>query len=402
MSERSASRWSLLLVGLLVLTSVVGVGLLVGDTSGEQARRPRADDAAAQLQSLDGFAATRRTVIERGNETHRTVDRISRRLRGAGGAAIRVERVSGPGLADLIVANGSVRWHYDRDAGVATRYNTSGGPTGGFGRIPRLLTRLDRSTVTAATPTGTPGVSPLPVVPAAGANASVEGPVTAGNGAFTVTAEGTATVDGRRTYVVRLTQATTDTEPVGNYTQTLWLDSERYVPLKRRTAWTQGGERTVVTTTYTNVTFDPGFEPGTFAFEPPTNATVERPDTPRRERYDSLGALRSAASMSVPAPDLPADFALASATRTHGRRITTVGLRYVNATATVEVAKLEPVYRPRTDGERVTVAGRHGTYRNLGPEQSVVWACNGTQYKVSTTGLGRAGTVELAGSVRCR
>ncbi|WP_246985115.1 LolA family protein [Halorientalis marina] len=397
MVERSSPRRPLLLVALLVLVGVVGVGLLVGATGGESVRQPSAEDAAAQLRSLDGFAATRETVIERGNETHRTVDRVHRRF----GDAVRIERRSGPGRVDLVVANASGRWQYDRDANTATWYDVNGSAGAGFDRIPQLLARLNR-TADAADGAPTRGVSPLPVVPAAGGNASVDGPAGAATDGYAVSYEGTDTVGGRDVFVVSVSHAGGGATPVANYTQTLWLDAERYVPLKRQTGWTQGGERTVVTATYTNVTFDPEFPAETFRFQPPTNATVERAVAPDQQRYGSVVALRAAASMSVPEPNLPADFVLASATRTDGERVTSVGLRYVNATATVEFAKIEPVYRPSTEGERVTVAGRAATYRTLGPDRSVVWTCDGTQYKLTTTGVDRAELLALADSVGCR
>jgi outer membrane lipoprotein-sorting protein len=399
MAELVPHRRALLLVALLLLASVVGVGLLVGDsnTTTDRPDRPNATAANAQLQALDGFSATRTTVVADGNETRRTVDRVVRRFDGA----LRVERVSGPSDVDRIVANESVRWHYDREENVATRYDRSADPAGVPREVPQLLTRLNRSSDgTADNRVRTPGVSPLPVVPAASADTSTDGPVGAETGDYRVSYEGTATVAGDETYVLTVT-GPTGAGPVGNYTQTLWLDTDHYVPLKRQTTWTQAGERTTITTTYTNLTVESDLAAERFRFEPPENATVETPETPQQEQYESVDALQRAASLEVPEPTLPPEFALASATRTDGRRVTSVGLRYVNATATVEIAAIEPVYSPQTDGERASVAGRNATYRDLGAEQSVVWTCNGTQYKVSTTGLGRAGTLAVAATVGC-
>lgn len=393
MAELVPSGRALLLVGLLVLASVVGVGLFVGDSTGDVAPRPSAGEAAAQLQSLDGFSATRRTVIERENGTSRTVDRVTRQF----GGGVRIERVSGPGSVDRIVANESVRWHYDRDENTATRYERSADPAP-IARVPQLLARLNGSN-TGSDPTQTPGVSPLPVVPGAGAS-TTDGPVGAADGSYAVSYEGTATVAGRQTFVLAVT-GPTGTSPVANYTQTLWLDADHYVPLKRQTAWTQAGARTEITTTYANVTFETEFSADRFRFTPPENATVEESGGPQQERYESVGTLRENASLAVPVPDLPPDYTLAQATRTEGRRITSVGLRYVNATATVEVAAIEPVYAPSSEGERVTVAGRNATYRDLGAEQTVVWTCDGTQYKVATSGLGQAGTLAVAATVGC-
>jgi hypothetical protein len=188
--------------------------------------------------------------------------------------------------------------------------------------------------------------------------------------------------------------------PVGNYTRTLWLDTDWYYPLQRRAAWTQGGIRRVVRTTYTNVSFNPAFDDTTFTFDPPANASVETAETPEQRRYESVSALRAAAEMAVPDPSVPDDLLLAEATRTTGQ-ITSVGLRYVNATSVVTVTKLGTVYPTSSEGQEITVGGHDATYRNLGPEQSVVWTCEGAQYKVQGRGVHRSVLFEVAASVDC-
>jgi outer membrane lipoprotein-sorting protein len=397
----------LVLVLAVVLVGSVGVAATLtalDDGGSAAATRPVVtDDASAQLDALDGLTAVRETTIRRGSETTRTVERVSLDL--ASGSS-RARQLSGPGDVDLRVSNGSTLWLYDRDANTVVLLETDG-PAGGassLDAIPRLLTRVQEpaATATGTRATPTPGVSPLPVVPSApGSSQRVAGPAGASRGTYTVSLVGNETVDGRSAYVLKITQVTRAAGPVANYTQRLWLDSEWYYPLQRRTAWTQGGERTVVTTTYRNVTFEPGFGASTFTFDPPANATVERPETPDQRRYETVAALRAAANVSVPEPRVPEHFALARATRTSGR-VTSVGLRYVNATGVLEVATLEPAYRTSSEGQRVTVAGQNATYRNLGPEQTVVWTCDGTQYKVSGQGLSRSFLLEMAGSVGCR
>lgn len=402
----NASGRLVLVIAVVLVGSVGGAATLTalddgGDTA---ATRPGlTDDASAQLDALDGLTAVRETTIKRDSETTRTVERVSLDL--ATGSH-RARQLSGPGDVDLRVANGSALWLYDRDANAVLSLDTDDQAAGAdsLDAIPRLLTRVQEAAPTArgTATTATPGVSPLPVVPVPPETAQrVTGPAGTSRGSYTVTFVGTETVDGRSAYLLEIGQDARTAGPVTNYTQRLWLDSEWYYPLQRRTAWTQGGERTVITTTYRNVTFDPGFEPSTFSFEIPANATVERPETPDQRRYETVEALRAAANVSIPEPQVPEHFALARATRTTGR-VTSVGLRYVNATGVLEVAKLEPAYRAASEGQRVTVAGQNATYRNLGAEQTVVWTCDGTQYKMSGQGLSRSFLLEMAESVGCR
>jgi outer membrane lipoprotein-sorting protein len=406
MSGQSPGRLVLVIAVVLVASVGVTVALttLEGDSSsGTAAGRPvLAGNASAQLAGLDGLTATRETIVRRGNETTRTVERVRLDLRHG---RLRARTLSGPGEVDLRVSNGSVRWLYNRSSNTVTRLDREGSVADPDNRerIPRLLEQLRRADgpTTASATTPTPGVEPLPAVPAAASSGrrSAE-PAGTSRGAYGVSLVGNSSVGGRSTYVVEIGQDREGAGPVANYTQTLWLDAERHYPLQRRTAWTQGGERTVITTTYRNVTFNPTFETSTFEFEVPPNATVDVPETPDQRRYDTVAALRAAANMSVPGPGVPESFVLARATRTTGR-VTSVGARYVNATAVLEVAKLRPVYPTTTEGERVTVAGRNATYRNLGPEQTVVWNCDGAQYKVSGQGLPRSVMLGVAASVGC-
>lgn len=375
---------------------IVGLDALVGE--GAPTDQTRTENASTQLESLDSLTATREVVTTRGNETSRTVERVA--LRPDTGDS-RATRVSGPGLNDVRVSNGSTLWLYDRDSETVKRLTVERtGSTSRLDRIVRLVSQLNLSAdATAESSAEDIGVSPLPVVPTGSQSQQTVGPAQA-QGSYTVTYQGTESVDGRATVVVELSQSSSVSEPVANFTQTLWLDSEWYYPLKQRTAWMQGGQQQAITTTYTNVTFTPDLTTSTFVFDPPANATVETPDTPDQQQYDSVAPLREDATLSVPVPTIPESFTLARATRTTGR-IDSIGLRYVNSSSVVTVAKLSPRIEPRTDGEILTVAGQRATYRNLGPKQVITWSCNGVQYKVGGRNLPEGQLADVAHSVGC-
>jgi len=393
-----------------VLKAVVIVGVLAGaaiafvplgaETAPNQSRF--GDHAATQVATINGINATVVTVIERENGTSRSIERVQ--LRPATGE-FRAVLVSSTELRwDRRVSNGSQLWLYDRDESEVDRIDLSprADANGTYvRRLQRLLERLDRTRESATqSTTPTPGIQPLPAVPSAGTgSASVTGP-----SALDVTYVRNETIDGRSTYLVRLqSNSSSEAAVVRNYTQRLWLDAEFFYPVKRQTSWRQDGARTQITTTYRNVTFNPGIDDEVFSFDPPANATVNASGGQYQETYGSLSGLQRAASMSVPVPDVPPSFEVTYASETTiPGRVESVGLRYVNATATLSISKSNLTwYEPQTANDSVSIDGRTGEFRNLGPKQTVSWSCDGRRYSVTGSGLSKATLLEVAESVTC-
>jgi outer membrane lipoprotein-sorting protein len=389
-----AGRTVLTLVGVTLVGTVLVLGLWFPGAASSTDSTPLGTNASERYAALDGLDATETTVIEHGDERRRTVAHVSLR---PGTGKQRTVITHGPSRRyERRVSNGTVLWLYDRDGNTATMLPLSPDTdaTSRGARIERLFTRLNVTDPdeTTAVPV-TPGVDPLPVVPHSGAGPPVSESVT-GSANHGVSYNGTASVDGRETYVLRLTSAASS-----GYEQTLWVDTEHFFPLKHRTAWTDDGERVTVTTTYTNVTFDPGLSPETFQFDPPRNATVERPSTPEVTTHGSIAALRASTDISVPDPDLPATFELVYASQTTGKA-RGVGLQYVNATSTLSVAKYNLTYPVRGGDKRVTVAGREAVL-SLGSTVSVSWNCPAYRYTVRGSGVSRERVLAVAESVAC-
>ncbi|WP_136716850.1 LolA family protein [Halorientalis salina] len=395
---------------ILAATVVVGflaVAFIAFVPAGESAdnRSLFGDRATERITTLDGVNATVETVIEHGNETSRTVERVS--LRPATSEYRSAHRNESGRQWDLRVSNGSVLWLYDSDENEAKKIERTAARAGNStrtDRLERLVQRLarDRATDTASTPT--PGVRPLPAVPhgASGESAITKG--AGGGSAFDVTYVGNATVDGRAAYHVRIqSRSTGESAVVRNYTQQLWLDTEYFYPVKRQTSWRQNGSRTVITTIHRDVVFNPGLDDALFAFDPPANATVDEEDDHTQWTYGSIAALQAAAPMSVPIPEVPRSYELAVATRTNvPGRVRSVGLKYANATAQLSVSKSNLTwYDPRTESEPVTVGDQQGEFRNLGPEQTVSWTCDGWEYSVSGRGVSKSLLLDVAESVSC-
>jgi len=387
--SRLRSARAAALLAVLSLLAVVGVAATFGAPAAPSSA-PIGADAGDAYESVDGVDATRTTVVERGDEVRRTVAHVQLR---PGSDHRRVEVLeSTDRLHEVVVENDSTVWLYDRDDTQVTRFSSSGSVDGpSFGdRVERRFERLD---VTREGESATvDGVSPLPVVPQ---DAAAPPTAASDTAALRLSFEGTDEVDGREAYVLELS---TPGEASGDVRQTVWVDAQHFFPLQRQTSWTEDGERVAVTTVYENVTVDPGLDDDAFTFDPPANASVETLETPNRTAYASVEALRAASNVSVPDPAVPESLRLAVATETTGQ-VHGVGLRYVNDTASVSVAKYDRTFPPRGDRE-ATVAG-HEAAVSLGPTTSVSWNCGEYRYTVRGEGIDVDALLAVAESVGC-
>ena len=262
------------IVGVLAVAAGVGaVGLL---TTGSEASPPVGHNASERYAELDGVTATVETTVDRGGETDRTVRAVA--MRPAAGQ-VRLEPTGDAADNDtVVVTNGSAKWSYDPDTRLVSR--TDAGAlsdrlrTRGE-RIERLFDRAVGPEGTESSPSErTPGVSPLPAVPHA--PDTPEAPATnRSDGQFAVTYDGTGTVAGREVHVLHVRPRE---GAATNVTQTLWIDTEWFAPLKYRTEWVDDGESVTTTVEYQDVTFEPGLSAERFEYEPPATAAVVTPN----------------------------------------------------------------------------------------------------------------------------
>ena len=294
---------------------------------------------------------------------------------------------------DRQISNGSTLWLHDTDRDAVTAINLTGPPT-----QPRTAERLQLLVAAAGLTDGdgrpqSIGVSPLPVVPR---HAGVA-PDADANRSYAVEFVETDTVGGREAYVIEIAPETNRSE--AGYHQRLWLDAERFYPLRKQTAWTADGTRRSVTTTYTNVTFDAAVSADAFRPEIDANTTVERADTPSMEWFRSRADLEARSSISVPEPTVPPAYELVYATRTTGR-IDGVGLRYAAGGRELTMAKFNYTLDIDGDERDATVGGRPATI-DYGPTTSLSWNCDGYGYTVRGTGVETDRLVEVGRSVGC-
>ncbi len=351
------------IVVVATVAAVVVAGTLWLVAAPEATSQPIGADASEQYANIDGITATETTVVERGNRTSRTVAEVALR---PGSDQRRETVVDGSERYEVTVLNGSTMWFYDGDENHAKRVPLSPTPDGAAARadrIERLFTALDVTQRDERASASGPELAPLPVVPK-----TASGPSATTDAALGVEYRGTTTVGEREAYVLHVAPRADGTA----YEQTLLVDTQRFFVLEQRTEWVDGGTRVSVRTTYTNVSFDPGLSADAFTFDPPANATVEHVDTPETTTYESAAALREATNVSVPSPELPASFRPTYASETTGD-VHGVGLRYVNETGRVTVAKYNRTFP--ADGDRTVSVGGHEAAVTYGPTVSMSWNC---------------------------
>jgi len=378
---------------VLTIAAVVVVGVLAVATwslvfaSTGTADQPRIDaDVQQRYEAIDGVNATQTTTITRdGTVASRTTyDAVlqpgtqKKRLAVVNSTARRY---------DLRVSNGSALWLYDQRRANATRISLSGTGADRGERLQRLLTKLNMSAA-AETP-DSQSVEPLPVVPHG------EGQPTESTGSMAVSYRGTESVDGREAYVIRVAPE----NDTAAYEQTIWVDIDRFFPVKKRTAWTKDGEHTVVTTTYTNVSYDTGVSEDVFTPDFPDDTTVTVPETPDTRTYESVGALEADTEIQVPEPHIPPGYELTYATQTQGR-VHSVGLRYMNRTSLLTVAKYDRPGVGDNPSEGVTIDGQPAQV-SYGLTTSVSWSCESYRYTIRGEGVSADRLITVGQSIGC-
>ena len=377
------------IVVVAAVAAVVVAGALWLVAAPEATSQPIGADASEQYASIDGVTATETTVVERGSRTSRTVAEVALR---PGTDQRRETAVDGSERYEVTVSNGSTMWLYDGDGNRAKRVPLSPTPDGEAARadrIERLFTALDVTRRADSASASGPEVAPLPVVPK-----TASGPTATPDAVLGVEYRGTTTVGDREAYVLHVAPQSDSAA----YEQTLLVDTQRFFVLEQRTEWVDDGTPVSVCTTYTNVSFDPGLSADAFTFEPPADATIEHVDTPETTTYESAAALREATNVAVPSPELPASFRPTYTSETTGD-VHGVGLRYVNETGRITVAKYNRTFP--ADGDRTVSVGGHEAAVTYGPTASVSWNCEEYRYTVRGQDVPASVLVEVARSVGC-
>lgn len=346
-SPRSVAGVALAL--LVVLSGCSAVPLSTDDVSAKEI----GERAQQKYESIESIEATVTTSTTSADTNRTTTAHVWRRPHSN---EMRYEYdSSGPMNGVTMVSNGSVTWTYNESENTVRRTDLSG---------------LD----TAATaPNYTQMFENI-------------------FDRYEIDYGGSATVGDRDTHVIELTPK--NGSSAGVVTKwTLWIDEERWFPVKNEMTSSFDNQTMTTTTTYTNLTFDADIPDGTFEFDPPADATVEKTEVPDIEQYESVGAADANASLDVTEPDeLPDSFEFTRATVSNGSEFESVTLTYENDSASV-VVRQSTRSTPETDAnETVTVNGHEAAVTGYDETTSLTWTCDGRTYSVT----GQLSTDELA------
>jgi outer membrane lipoprotein-sorting protein len=385
----------------VVCLATAGIYVAFGGDAGTAADEAIGENASERYESIDGVSANVTMVMETPNETSRMALRIKERP----GTQYLYQRVyNGSGEYHEMYSNGTIMWQYDPQKREATRMtldNRTFEQDGMAARLDELFTQIDAGGEERNGPK--PGVSPLPGPASPVTSDPAVGNVAPPNSTeYDVNYLGTETIDGRETHVVKIngTLRGRGEMMLSNMTQTLWIDAERYYPLKYYQTWDRPDGTYEVTQTYTNVTFDPGLDDADFEFDPPENVTVNERTMPAIETYDSRSETAESADIPIPDPAVPDGFALEQGQLIDGDS-QSVSLTYANETGEIVVTVQNATHQGSGNGEEISVNGRNGTYSEFGETGVASWTCGDRTYSVMGKRLNRSVVVDVAESIRC-
>lgn len=216
---------------------------------------------------------------------------------------------------------------------------------------------------------------------------------------YDISVEGITTVADRSVYVLDLTPKENASQFAGN--TTLWVDKDRWFPVKTKMRYSYDNETTTVTTTYRNLSFNTGVDNSTFDFEPPANATIETVSTPSTQQYDTRSAAAENASVAVPDPAVPDEYTLEQAIVSEYDDTVSVRLQYSNGSSHLTVAKQVGQQSKSTRGnETVQVGNSTGSYQQIGDHRILNWNCADSSY-TATGELSKDELLSTAESIDC-
>lgn len=196
----------------------------------------------------------------------------------------------------------------------------------------------------------------------------------------TATYQGTKTVDDRTTHVVKFVSTR---DKLGNRTTTVYFDANHWIPLQKYTTVTLADGTTYeYHSRWTAIRVDTGISRDRFAFQAPSGVSVEqRPDPP--EHYQSLEALRSNTTITVPEPDLPSAFEFDFGRKLTRQEQTMIRYSYTDNETSVLFAIFVNSSTTVRNGTTTTINGQNATYRTKQDGAVVSWKRDNRIYRVN-------------------
>lgn len=371
------------------LLCLLAVSLLVAGCSGltnDEPELPDGEEAAERFSSLDAYNATLVTETTFNNQTSEA--RIERTVRPSTGEQYQVSR--GDGNQTITVSNGTTTWIYRPATNSVTITQFEQGQQSN--RTEQIQTLID-----SVEDDESSGTRAMPILPFFSASSSGDSTSTTETDFWSdplrVSYEGVETVDGRETHVISM-QSAEGAERQLN--QTLYFDAEYFVVLKGEYEMTLEEDGTTVAgkIELKDVDFDPNVSDDIFEFEPPANATVERP-TEDIDQYESYSELEQASEKPVPDPSVPAEFEFDTGTVTQNG----TSLLYTDGSTTLILTRRQAGTIPE-EAEQITRDGRTYYYSERFGTHTIRWECGDTLYSISGD-LDKETLLDIGASVEC-
>ena len=379
---------------LAVLSAVLLAGCtgVVVFTDDREPELPDPETIAETHESLEAYSFEGR-ITSSGLENESSFRAVMTTIVRPGAGEVYEEIINESGTRSISVSNGTTRWVYTEGQQTVTREPAPDSQ--------RRLAIVDDLVQAVKSTGGTDPPRLFPAFPGAtsGQGSDTGAATTLGDSTVAaVSYEGTETVAGRETHVIAAEhsdQSDVSLVDDSQFEQSIYLDTEWYVPLKIE-AVTRTGERTYRTEYVAeSVNFDPEIEPGLFEFEPPESATVVDP-TERFETIENRRALEATVA-DLPDPQLPdgVSFKQAMVDRETGG----ITLSYTGDQRQLVVSRTPADGPEQPDGESVELDEQTGYYSE-DPVPTVAWTCGGDRYDVVGE-FDRDQLVQIAASLAC-
>ena len=340
------------------------------------------DRVESELQATETLEATMIATIEEGNTT--ITERVRLRyerpqhynltyLEVTNGTGDRLPNATG----DAVIANGTQLWGYDDATQQVVWYNET---------RPRSLSEL--------------------LMPSTqfGQNVTFAGNETitgddASKLSYAIDGSKVSLISGDVERRSRLSSAMNESTPVN---ATVWIDRDRWLPIKTRLTMRAAGNPVTVTYRYEDI--ERGIEIPAGTFEPPADATRTDLWEPLEEQFaehNSVEAVNGEASPPITEPTVPKHFTFewGNVTTTNGAE--QVLLFYQRDTTDLRLARWDNTSIGKLQGgTSVSLGSVEGTYTELSERRLVGWTCGEHRYLVSTR-ANQTIAMETARSVAC-
>lgn len=398
----------LVVVSLVVLagcSALPGLGDSEDATSG--ASVPDGDVAASSYATIGNVTGTLHVETVRGNVSRTASFRFAADV---GTRSVRQRVTAGShSEGNLFVSNDDVYWRYNASRDVAAKYPHGPGTfTSTFGTRNQSFGEFLQSAFEAASSDGdgtvsnlpNVGVGPAPTVSVRTANdaggtdddssgADGDDFATANVSEYTVSYDGTTTVNGRDAHVLVVQPASGNaSSTISNRTITYHVDAETLFPLKITRTATVEGDAWRHVMTFTNLEYGPDLPADTYTYEP--NASTQVVDyTTGVVPFSNRDALASNVSVPLPEPEVPSGFAFRNGAaielNTSGAQVV-----YTNGSAALIAGRYvdDGVIRPveRRLGENRTIDGNRALVVESGNQKVVYVYCG--EYVTSAASIG--------------